>query len=253
MGAQKYTDNGHSISLLKKKAEVYQKEHKISRISALDQVAQEIGYSDWNEIVQQPKDKLRDIIFDDIYKKRILPEKHLESYHAYLKREDKEDTPDNFREFNLSTYEFQKNLGTENLINSDNSFIPVILLQDLQDHVIKYGPLGLLPQNLPSYLLEGLATTYDFYYENQKTLSEEDALIITAPIMSAVKTLLEYLEKEKIIYPPNNLESAADLIFFYHMQLTFEWFSRRTKLQVERPTIENIFDAERIIKYKYLK
>ncbi len=128
------------------------------------------------------------------------------------------------------------------------------MLNDFIDEVISRGAEAVLPQNLSLEWLDALyAAAVDFLRDvigdgaaepiDENLFEDETAMIM----LSAVMEIIEY----QLNYPPEMPELAEGELFeplsCYALSVVLEYISRKAPIEIEPPTVDNVFDRERIM------
>jgi hypothetical protein len=109
--------------------------------------------------------------------------------------------------------------------------------------VLKKGALAALPQNLPERWLNALLEEADILHEGDHHEMEDTC----AGILAAVILILSEQSGH-----PTEMEVAASALLrymdYYIITLSAEMVSRKTDIWVEPPTLENIFQEDRVMR-----
>ncbi len=130
------------------------------------------------------------------------------------------------------------------------------MVNDFMDEVVSRGAEALLPQNLSvDWLDELYAAAIDFLRNvsgetegarGQEDLFEDEASML---MLSAVVEILHH----QAGYPSDlRLQEGAlfEPLSCYALWTVLEYIRRKSQLEIDPPTLENIFDKERIIRFE---
>jgi hypothetical protein len=124
-----------------------------------------------------------------------------------------------------------------------------MLLSKFANEVLSRGPSALLPQNLgPEWLVKIQKMADDFLDINFESGSCSDVGDIVDPILSAcVSEILAYQQEGTTEISPQDLIKK---ITMYSIQITIETIRRESGIGVDYPSLDNIFDPERLVELK---
>jgi hypothetical protein len=128
------------------------------------------------------------------------------------------------------------------------------MINQFIDEVISKGAESILPQNLDDKWLDityvasrnflKIAAGMESMKSEEDVLSDENSLIMLTSITEIAQHQAGYSPSE------NAYEIPEDLIFeyisCYAMATILESIARESKLEIEQPTLENIFTQERL-------
>ncbi len=130
------------------------------------------------------------------------------------------------------------------------------MLNDFIDEVTTQGAEAVLPQNLTDRWLEELyAASVDFLRtitaeetaadpEEEMFNDEESMLLLTA-----VTEILQYQRAyhPEVVIPEGEL---FDPLSCYALSVVFEYLARKVQMENDPPTLETIFDRERVVAFE---
>lgn len=131
------------------------------------------------------------------------------------------------------------------------------MLNDFIDEVISRGAEAVLPQNLTLEWLDELyAAAVDFLRDvigdgaadpvDEDLFEDETAMMMLAAVME----IIQYQRG----YPPEMPELGEGELFeplsCYALSVVLEYISRKAPIEMEPPTVDNIFDRERIMAFE---
>lgn len=240
----RYTSNGHSIELLKAKAKSIQKKQNCKKREALDIIAQQHSFSNWNEITNQELNPPRDLFYEHFYGDRSRAEFSEEQYTEYLEKNKIEDSSEAFRQYAEKHRQSYEKLGFDNLCYLHSRPDNQVLMQELADQISRKGAVGLLPQQLPSYILEGMMQGYERSKEEPAD-EEEDTQTKGEGVLMCVLSFIAYESgKPEITVPTEELMENCET---FYLRLKLEWISRKTEMHFEKPTLKNILSPDESI------
>ena len=120
-----------------------------------------------------------------------------------------------------------------------------MLLSKFANEVLSRGASALLPYNLSMQWLTALQKMADDFLDlNFQTENCADVGDVVDPILSAcVSEILSYQQGGTTEIAPEDLIKK---ITIYAIQITIETIRRESKIDVERPSLENILDADQL-------
>lgn len=128
------------------------------------------------------------------------------------------------------------------------------LLSDFMDEVVSEGAEAVLPQNLSMEWLDHLyGAAIDFLRasagddrENPEEIMEEvDSLLMIAGVTEILHHQRGYAER---VDPEK--EDLYEPLSCYALQVVLEYIARRSALEIEPPSLSDIFDKDRIIAFE---
>lgn len=118
-----------------------------------------------------------------------------------------------------------------------------VQFEQFSAEVLKRGARAVLPQNLPEQWLNALLQEAEIFQQDDSSHVED----CCAGLLSAVLVLHAQHNGN-----PTTMEIAASTLMrylsYYIVALSAESVSRHTDIQVEPPTLENIFQDDREVK-----
>lgn len=241
----KYTPNGYSIEQLRNNASKLKRAEGISHTEALDQVAREIKYSDWEELIGQKPNPQRDAFFDFMYKERLSETKpHL--YRNYLDQYDLPDTKNSYRLFVLEHWNSLQELGIANLEFEYDPMTPEALLRELDSRLIQHGALALTPRRLEIHILESLIWAGDVIFDDIKQPRAEEYLNCIFICLFGIRAY-----QTKSLEIKFGMDELLDQVRDYHTMCHLELLSRRTKVDIMLPDIDDIFKPDSEIEIRF--
>lgn len=126
-----------------------------------------------------------------------------------------------------------------------------MLLSKFANEVLSKGPSALLPQNLSSEWLAKIQKMADDFLDiNFEADSCDDVGDIVDPILSAcVSEILSYQQDGTSEISPNDLIKR---ITIYSIHITIETIRRESGIKVDPPSLDNVFELNRLSELKDL-
>jgi hypothetical protein len=126
-----------------------------------------------------------------------------------------------------------------------------MLLSKFANEVLSKGPSALLPQNLSSEWLAKIQKMADDFLDiNFEADSCDDVGDIVDPILSAcVSEILSYQQDGTTEISPNDLIKR---ITIYSIHITIETIRRESGIGVDPPSLDNVFEQNRLSELKDL-
>ncbi|UCE54878.1 MAG: hypothetical protein JSV31_05400 [Desulfobacterales bacterium] len=126
-----------------------------------------------------------------------------------------------------------------------------MLLSKFANEVLSKGPSALLPQNLSSEWLAKIQKMADDFLDiNFEADSCDDVGDIVDPILSAcVSEILSYQQDGTTETSPNDLIKR---ITIYSIHITIETIRRESGIGVDPPSLDNVFEQNRLSELKDL-
>jgi hypothetical protein len=126
-----------------------------------------------------------------------------------------------------------------------------MLLSKFANEVLSKGPSALLPQNLSSEWLAKIQKMADDFLDiNFEADSCDDVGDIVDPILSAcVSEILSYQQDGTTEISPNDLIKR---ITIYSIHITIETIRRESGIGVDLPSLDNVFEQNRLSELKDL-
>ncbi len=115
------------------------------------------------------------------------------------------------------------------------------MIEEISNLIRQKGPMGILPNELPEKEFEYLhKLSSEFIDDEDKGPDKFSALAL------CVITILSHQQNypEKIAIKPDDLMEHMHL---YSVAILFENMGRKTDAKIEPPTIDNIFDENRMV------
>jgi hypothetical protein len=241
---KQFSANGHSIRYLKDRAAALKVERRCSHHEALNEVARTVGYADWATLMAEPANTHRDDFFAESFQRndRARPE-----YRAFLEHRDIKDSAEAYRQFVVEDYGHFCALGFEKYTLDRAPGDPKELAECLHRSTARDGAAALLPQNLSDELLERLLghTRLAFaHIEHGRTLGLPPT-DHPAPIFYCIVRITHH---QRLQQNPRSsgfkmkTDDIGQAMEAYHLRLELEFLSRRTRIQVQQPTLDSVLD-----------
>lgn len=235
----RYTVCGHSIKQLRNDAKRLRKNDGIRHRDALNRIARELKYSDWDELINQESDPKRDDFIQGMFQDRKDSEITRKLYAEFLRHKHLPDSKDAFRQFVLQHWKSYEALGMKNLVLDEQPMHSDVMLEELTIQVKKHGARGLLPQNMGARLLESTILAGRIINSESEDIPDEIFQGYLATGLLCLTSILSYQQQSpKITLLDNEL---LDLMGQYYMLAELELMSRRTGLRFTLPDVDHIF------------
>lgn len=243
----KYTSCGRSINDLKSQAKSRSKNF-IPYIEALNEIARELKYSNWQELEKQPVHPTRDAFFQDVYsscKKNVEPER---LYREHLLHTNSVDSKEVCRKYALLHWKQYNDLGFANISITTPPLEPSVF----RNKILALNPTELIPQKLSSEILETLIYigrgVRGIAGQRPSDICDEYLQCVCKMVLVLFVLRMRMRADCSPIVEVTDLERSADEL---HCLAEIELVARRTKMKIIAPDIHTIFNENMYIGFKF--